>query len=132
MRSLLIGGLVVADMTTVAIGACAAWASSACIASVLGIDQQVILWSFFGACIGLALAPGASFGKTLAVFVFVTLACALGGTLLSHVWHKDDPLWRNGLGCVLAMVFHPALSAFINVVPSLIRGLAAKAGARNE
>lgn len=120
------------DLTTAAIGACATWATSACIASVLGIDQQAILWAFFGACIGLAFAPGASFAKTLAVFVFVTLACALLGTVGSHAWHKDDPLWRNGYACVLAMVFHPALAALLIVVPSFIKGWGSRAGARND
>ena len=120
------------DLTTAAIGACASWITSACLASVLGIDQQAILWAFFGACIGLSIAPGASFGKAIAAFVFVILACALGGTIASHQWHKDDPLWRNGYACMLAIGFHPIVSHAINKAQAIMNGWATKAGARNE
>lgn len=118
--------------TSVAIAACATYLTSSCIAYTLGLDQQAILWSFFGACIGLTVAPGASFAKALGVFVFVTLACALGGTVIAHAWHKDDALWRNGWACTLAIGFHPIVATAVNQIPLLVKAWAAKFGARNE
>lgn len=118
------------EPTATLVGVCLSWFSSACIAAVLGIDQQAILWAFFGACIGLSIAPGASFLKALLVFVFVTLACALGGTVASHAWHRDDPLWRNGYACVLAICFHPIVATGVNQIPLLVKAWAQRFGAR--
>lgn len=119
-----------ADPTSAVIGACASLLTSVCIASVLGVDEQAILWAFFGACIGLALAPGQSFARAIGVFVFVTLGCSLGGTLLSHAYHADDRIWRNGYAFALAMGFHPLSATALRLLEPVISAAAERFGVR--
>lgn len=90
--------------------------------ALTGIEPQPIFWAVVGATIGLSFAPATTRPRAVVVFVAVVLLCALGGTFLASVGIEIAPtfvpLARNTFSALLAMLFHPLVTALVNSLPA--------------
>lgn len=98
---------------------------SAGILALTGIEPQPIFWALLGATVGLSLAPATTRLRAAIVFIAVVLLSALGGTFLTSVAFSVQaafvPLTRNAFSAIIAMLFHPLLTAFVNSIPAVVK-----------
>lgn len=110
-----------------AASAVAAGAGAALLAQ-LGIEPAPLFWAVVGGSLGVSFAAAATRWRVASVFVAVVLTCSLFGTWLAHRYIGGEALSRNTFACVLAIFFHPLLSAAVTRVPAVVDGLMRKFG----
>lgn len=97
-----------------------AGAVAAALTSV-GLEPQPLFWALVGAAIGVSMAPKTGPWRAAILFGAVVLGCSLLGSLAAQTWGSGSQIQRNGAACVLAIVFHPLLTAFVGFIPDLLR-----------
>lgn len=100
----------------------AASVAGAALLTTLGIDPVALFWAFVGACIGMTFAASATRARTAIVFCCVVLACSLFGAWAA-AYTSGQQLSRDAFACVLAIVFHPLLTALVNLLPTALNGV---------
>lgn len=113
---------------TSSVVAAASAGGGALIVAMLGVEPQALLWASVGAFIGLPIAAQTGRLRAAAVYVAVVLSCALLGTLIAVQVANGAVVARNSAALVLAMGFHPILSAAVGAIPALVDGMLRKAG----
>lgn len=111
--------------TTVA-GLAAAGVGGAMLSAV-GIEPAALFWAFVGATVGITFAAATGPLRTWIVFFCVALFCSIGGVGVA-LYFGGGATTRNIAACLLAIAFHPILSAVITRIPPLIDGLMRKFG----
>lgn len=114
-------------MSPAASGAAASGAG-AIIFTALGIDPAALFWAFVGACIGTTFAAAVGRARWVVVFCCVVLSCALFGAFLALKFTSGDQTSRDAFACILAIVFHPALTALVTLLPTALSGLLRRFG----
>lgn len=95
----------------------------AAFALATGLDPRVMVWAITGSIFGVALAKPSGRIYGFAVFFAASLACALIGTGLADWVFGGSHIARNTIAMLAGAGFHPMLSAFIEAVPGLVKGL---------
>jgi len=117
-------------MSDVSVPLAAGAGVGAAIVSVLGVEPQALVYGFIGASIGFSFAPSLGRFRATCLFVAVVMACALLGTWGAVRFFESSTTARNGVSLILAIVFHPLLSALVANVPSVMDSLLRKIGAK--
>lgn len=104
--------------------------ASALVVALLGVEPQALAWAMVGAIFGAPLAPPAGRARQVLVFVGVTLASALLGTVTADWLGHASPRWRNAWCMVYAGVFHPLSAAVVAAIPNLVSTMLAAFAAR--
>lgn len=115
------------DPTQPLVSAGAAGAGALFVA-MLGVDPQALVWGAVGAAIGLAFATQTGRYRAIALFVAVTMACSLLGTLIADRWFAGAPLWRNGSALLMGIAFHPLLALAMAALPQIFDAALRKVG----
>lgn len=91
--------------------------------AAVGVESQGVLWATFGSILGIMAAKKTSPLYAVALFIAAAFVCALGATMVSARWFDGDPMYRNGFAAIFGAAFHPALQAFFDTVPTVIRAV---------
>lgn len=98
--------------------------------ALIGVEPQALFWATVGAGVGVAFAPASSRWRAAAVFVFVALSAALLGTWGSELQFGGSQVARNALAMLTGLFAHPAISAAIKLIESVLSGWANRIGAK--
>lgn len=102
--------------------------------AVTGVEPQPLFWAMVGAVVGLATAPTTGRARAIVVFIAVVLLSALAGTFLANVGFSIAPpfvpLARNAFSALIAMIFHPLTTAFVNALPLLLERILSRLGSK--
>lgn len=93
---------------------------SATTLALLGVEPQALAWGMVGAIFGAPLAPPAGRYRQVLVFLGVTLASALLGTVAAETFGPASRIGRNAWCLVLGGIFHPLSAAVVAAVPNLV------------
>lgn len=91
--------------------------------AVIGVEPQVLVWSFVGAVFGVPFAPPAGRMRSILVFLSTVMACALLGSWAAENWHAGSHRARDAWAMGLGVVFHPLLATLVQMVPSVVQAL---------
>jgi hypothetical protein len=116
-----------ASMTATVAGSAAAGAGAALVAQ-LGLEPQAMFWAFIGAGLGATFAKEAPKFRAALVFSCVVFASSLFGAYASLRWGDGTQIEKNAIACTVALFFHPAVTAIVEALPSLLSGLASRLG----
>lgn len=96
--------------------------------ATFGIEPQALVWGLVGATLGATFAPKeASRLRAACVFTCTALAAALVGTVGAEHLHLGA-IWRNLMALGSAAVMHPALTAVVGQIPSLVTAVRNRVG----
>lgn len=103
-------------------------AAGALLVAALGVEPQAIVWALIGATIGLSFAAPSTFRRAALVYVCVVLACALLGTWGAASLFDGAAIARNAIALVVALLFHPILSAAVTQVAGALAAARRRVG----
>lgn len=105
-------------------GAAVGWAAAsgllAAFLAGIGITWPAVFWATVGGVIGATFAPQVGRLRAMLMFPASSLLAAKGGMVFGAMWFAGDAGYIGGLAGLGGIVFHPAITALVQALPSII------------
>ncbi len=86
----------------------------------IGVSAETVFWGLCGGLFGMSFAPPAGRVRSILMFPGAALAAAKIGVLASVFWFDGKPGMAGGLALLCGIILHPAITAIVQALPSII------------